>query len=104
MENDFDRWNGIKKATDATAEATRPYFREAEVWWVRLGRNIGYETSGKSREFTRPVIVLKKYNQYSFLALPLTTASRPNPHRLPIGMIDGKQAFATLSQLRNILT
>jgi hypothetical protein len=60
MENDFDRWNGIKKATDATAEATRPYFREAEVWWVRLGRNIGYETSGKSREFTRPVIVLKK--------------------------------------------
>ncbi len=55
-----------------------------------------------SREFTRPIIVLKKYNQYSFLALPLTTAPKPNPYRLPIGIVDGRQAFATLSQLRNI--
>ena len=102
MENDFDRWNGIKKATDGADETTRLYFREGEVWWVRLGKNIGYETDGKSREFTRPVIILKKYNQYSFLALPLTTASRPNPYRLPIGRNDGKQGLATLSQLRNI--
>ena len=102
MGNDFDRCNSIKKLTDAAADAARPYFREAEVWWVRLGRNIGYETNGKSREFTRFVIILKKYNQYSFLALPLTTAPKPNPYRVPIGMIDEKQAFATLSQLRNI--
>ena len=46
--------------------------------------------------------MIKKYNQYSFLALPLTTAQKPNPYRLPIGIVDGKQAFATLSQLRNI--
>jgi len=77
-------------------------FSEGEVWWVRLGRNIGYEVNGKSREFTRPVIILKKYNQYSFLALPLTTAPKPSPYRLPTGVIDGKHAFATLSQLRNI--
>jgi mRNA interferase MazF len=102
MENPFDRWNDIKKATDAADETARLYFREGEIWWVRLGKNIGYETNGKSREFTRPVIILKKYNQYSFLALPLTTAPKPNPYRLPIGMVDGNQAFATLSQLRNI--
>jgi len=86
----------------ATGEAARLYFREGEVWWVRLGRNIGYEVNGKSREFTRPVIILKTYNQYSFLALPLTTAPKPSPYRLPIGVMDGKHAFATLSQLRNI--
>src|ERR1700682_4224571 len=102
MEKDFDRWNGIKKANDGADETTRLYFREGEVWWVRLGKNISYETNGKSREFTRPVIILKKYNQYSFLALPLTTALKHNLYRLPIGMIEGKQAFATLSQLRNI--
>jgi mRNA interferase MazF len=85
MEKDFDRWNRIKKATDAADGAARLYFREGEVWWVRLGKNIGYETDGKSNEFTRPVIVLRKYNQYSFLALPLTTAPKPNPYRLPIG-------------------
>ena len=102
MEKDFDRWNGIKKATDAADESARLYFREGDVWWVRLGKNIGYEADGKSREFTRPVIILKKYNQYSFLALPLTTAQKPNPYRLPIGAVDCKQAFATLSQMRNI--
>src|SRR5437870_10386701 len=102
MEKEFDRWNEIKKSIDAADEANRPYFREGEVWWVRLGRNIGYEANGKSREFTRPVIILKNYNQYSFLALPLTTVPKPNPYRVPIGMVGGSQAFATLSQLRNI--
>jgi mRNA interferase MazF len=102
MEKDFDRWNTIKKATDAVDETARLYFREGEVWWVRLGKNIGYETDGKSREFTRPGIILKKYNQYSFLAIPFTTAPNPNPYRLPIGIVVGKQAFVTLSQLRNI--
>jgi len=48
MEKDFDRWNEIKKATDAAEEAARLYFREGEIWWVRLGRNIGYEANGKS--------------------------------------------------------
>jgi len=85
----------------ATGEAARLYFREGEVWWVRLGRNIRYEVNGKSREFTCPVIILKQYNQYSFLALPLTTAPKPSPYRLPTGVIDGKHAFATLSHLRN---
>src|SRR5882724_3693985 len=102
MVKDFDRWNEIKKATDAADEGSRVFFREGEIWWVRLGINVGYETDGKNREFTRPVIVLKKYNQYSFLAVPLTTAQRPNQYRLPIGAVGGKEAFATLSQLRNI--
>jgi mRNA interferase MazF len=102
MEKNFDRWNEIKKATDAADEAARLYFREGEIWWVRLGHNIGYEANGKSREFTRPAIILKKYNQYSFLALPLTTVPKPNPYRYPVGIVDGKRAFATLSQLRNI--
>jgi mRNA interferase MazF len=102
MQKDFDRWNSIKKATDAAEEDARLFYREGEIWWVRLGKNVGYELDGKSSEFTRPVIVLKKYNQYSFLALPLTTAQKPNPYRLPIGIVGGKQAFATLSQLRNI--
>jgi hypothetical protein len=81
-------------------ETTRLYFREGEIWWVRLGKNIGYETDGKSREFTRPVVILKKYNQYSFLALPLTTAPKPNPYRLPIGFHLPRSRRASLSAIR----
>lgn len=97
---DFDRWNDRKKALNTDTEPL--YFREGEIWWVHLGVNIGYEIDGKSDNFARPVIVLRKYNKYSFLALPLTTSSRPNPWKLPLGTIGGKPSFAMLSQLRNI--
>jgi mRNA interferase MazF len=69
---------------------------------VHLGVNVGYEIDGKSTDFSRPVIVLRKYNRYSFLALPLTTNSKPNKWRVPIGSVADRDAFAVLSQLRNI--
>ena len=78
------------------------FFRDGEVWWVHLGVNIGYEIDGKNDNFARPVIVLRKYNKYSFLALLLTTNPKFSPWKRPIGLVGGKQAFAVLSQLRNI--
>jgi mRNA interferase MazF len=102
MQKDFDRWNKLKKAINASAEGERVYFHEGDIWWARLGVNVGFEIDGKHKQFARPVIVLKKYNQYSFLALPLTTAIRPNRRRVPIGKVAGKDAFAVLSQLRNL--
>ena len=78
MEKDFDRWNKVKKAINATGKVGRLYFHEGDIWWVHLGVNVGYEIDGKSSDFSRPVIILRKYNQYSFLALSLTTNARPN--------------------------
>jgi hypothetical protein len=49
MERGFDRCNSVKKTTDTVDETARLYFREGEVWWLRLGKNIGCETDGKSR-------------------------------------------------------
>jgi hypothetical protein len=95
MHKDFDRWNKTKKKLNAEAEPL--YFREGETWWVHLGVNIGYEIDGKKENFARPVIVLRKYNKYSFLALPLTTSARANPWKLFVGAVGGKQAFAVLS-------
>jgi hypothetical protein len=65
MQKDFDGWNKLKKAIDASDDQ-RLYFHEGDIWWVRLGVNVGYEIDGKQREFSRPVVVLRKYNQYSF--------------------------------------
>ena len=100
MRKDFDRWNKKKKALNADVEPV--YFHEGEIWWVHLGVNIGYEINGKAANFARPVIVLRKYNKHSFLALPLTTSERANAWKLPVGLVAGKQAFAVMSQLRNI--
>ncbi len=100
MEKDFDRWNTQKKSINQHAQ--RLYFREGEIWWAHLGVNVGYETGGKRADFSRPVLILKKYNQFSFLTVPLTTNDRPNPYHLFIGMVDGKRSFAALSQIRNL--
>jgi mRNA interferase MazF len=99
MEKDFDLWNKQKKKLNAI-EDEPVYFREGEIWWVHLGVNIGYEIDGKAANFARPVIVLRKYNKYSFLALPLTTSSKANPWKLPIGVVAGKEAFAVISYQR----
>ena len=92
----------MQKAINASEESDRLYFHEGDIWWVRLGVNVGYEIDGNDLDFSRPVVVLRKYNQYSFLALPLTTNARPNKWRVPIGSVAGRDAFAVLSQLRNI--
>lgn len=100
MEKDFDGWNMKKKEIDKRVE--RLYFRDGEVWWVNFGLNIGYALNGKGEDFWRPVVVLKKYNEYSFIALPLSTTSKRNKYLISAGEIDGKQAVAVLSQIRNI--
>ena len=102
MKKAFDRWNKVKKAVNATNEDNRLYFHEGDIWWVHLGVNVGYEIDGKSSDFSRPVIILRKYNQYTFLVLPLTTNARPSKWRVPIGSVAARDAFAVLSQLRNI--
>jgi mRNA interferase MazF len=52
---------------------TTPLFKEGEIWWCSVGMNIGREIFGKGIDFARPVIVLKKIDRDSFLAIPLTT-------------------------------
>jgi mRNA-degrading endonuclease toxin of MazEF toxin-antitoxin module len=54
-------------------EHTPPLFKEGEVWWCRVGENIGVEINGKGDEFTRPTLIFRKYDRYSFLGLPLST-------------------------------
>lgn len=100
MQKDFDEWNNRKKHIHAQKECV--FFRQGEIWWVHLGCNIGFEMDGKGKEFTRPVLILKKYNQYSFLGVPLSTSKKESVYRVPVGLIAEKEASANLSQLKNI--
>ncbi len=102
MEKDFDVWNQKKKELHAKTKDSILFFREGEVWWIHLGVNIGFEMDGKGRESTRPVLIIKKYNKFSFLALPLSTSAKANTYRVPIGVIDRKEAVANMSQIKNI--
>ena len=68
----FLEWIGLKEKLH-NKEHKPPLFKEGEVWWCYWGENIGGEINGKKEQFTRPVFILKKYDKYSFLGLPLST-------------------------------
>lgn len=76
-----------------------PLFKEGEIWWSYFGENVGTEMNGKSDSFTRPIIILKKYDKYSFLAIPLTTRSKEGSWYFAFTHNQKKQT-AVLSQAR----
>lgn len=70
----YDAWNEVKK--DIGVAEDDIYFKERDIFWAKLGQNVGFEQNGKGNEFTRPVIVLKKYSKNMLLAIPLSTTPR----------------------------
>jgi len=101
MDKPFDLWNEVKKQTHA--EAPRLY-TVREVWWCRLGVNIGTEQDGRGEKFLRPVLILRGFGPDACMVVPLTTSMREHPLRVPVGLIDGREARANLSQIRIVDT
>ena len=99
MQKDFDNWNKIKKDLDTKHKEV--FFKEGEIWWIYMGLNIGFEINGKGNKYMRPTLILKKYNQYSFLGLPLPTSKKINWYKIPVGKIANKDSFVNLSQIKN---
>jgi mRNA interferase MazF len=78
MENVYDEWNSVKKRTEK--KENRVGFKEREIFWVRLGQNIGSEEFGKGNEFQRPVLILRKLTRDIFMGLPLTSTLKDNDY------------------------
>ncbi|OGH68048.1 MAG: hypothetical protein A3C15_00645 [Candidatus Magasanikbacteria bacterium RIFCSPHIGHO2_02_FULL_50_9b] len=54
-------------------ERPAKFFKQGEVWWCRVGKNVGDEIYGKGEKFARPVLIFKKLTRTTFLALPITS-------------------------------
>lgn len=83
MENDnskfkseFDRWNGIKKSIEFSKNQRTLFPKAREVWMCSLGKNIGFEQNGSIGNFSRPVLVVKKFNNQMFWGAPLSTKQK----------------------------
>lgn len=98
LSTDFDNWNDEKKRISNLKYFH--HFREGEVWLVSIGVNIGFEINGKGENYARPVLILKKHNQHTFIGLPLSTRIILNRYIVSIGLIGNKVATANLSQVR----
>lgn len=100
MEKDFDQWNSLKKSLES--DSNHRGFEQRDIWWCSLGINVGNEQDGKNDQFSRPILVLKKFNSHVFLGLPLTTSpKKDHPLYYPISF-NGKDGAIILSQMKLI--
>jgi mRNA interferase MazF len=100
MHKDFDNWNQVKKNTHYSTAVTNIFFREKDVWWCKLGINVGHEQDGKGHSFRRPVIIVKKFNRSVFLAIPLSLILKEGPYRILVKSKDGIHRMCIISQIR----
>lgn len=63
----FDNWNTEKKRIDTKEMTPTVFINAREIWFVKMGKNIGFEEDGKD-DFLRPVLVLKKVGNLFFTA------------------------------------
>lgn len=86
-EKDFDGWNRKKKQIDARRR-DGAHCHEREIWWCSIGVNVGSEQHSQTKDFGRPIIVIRRFTEDIFLGVPLTTKIKdwiPFRFRLMIG-------------------
>lgn len=74
--NDFDSWNELKKKIEEEENSPDKFPKEGEIWMSSLGKNIGYEQNGSGDSFSRPVLIVKKFNNHMFWVAPLSTKQK----------------------------
>jgi mRNA interferase MazF len=70
----FDKWNEVKKRTDKIERRLR--ISPRDIYWMKIGQNIGHEEFGKGKEFVRPVIVIRQLTNDLFIGVPTTTSKK----------------------------
>lgn len=98
---DFDGWNEVKKKTDSEE---RRLYTVREIWWCRFGVNVGTEQDGRGEWYVRPCIILRGFGPDACLVVPLTTSVRKHLLRVSVGLVEGREARANLSQMRVVDT
>ncbi len=94
----FKEWIGLKENLH-NSNHIPPLFKEGEIWWCAVGENIGIEINGKSKDFTRPVLVFKKLSKEGFLGIPMSTKLKEGSWYVRVFQ-HNKEVTVMLSQMR----
>ncbi|MFA6227271.1 MAG: type II toxin-antitoxin system PemK/MazF family toxin [Candidatus Paceibacterota bacterium] len=102
MQKDFDKWNKLKKGIDALIIDPDRFPKEGEVWMSAVGKNIGFEQNGSGDNFSRPVLIIKKFNNHMFWAVSLSTKQKKFDFYFNFTDLNGNKVSAILAQLKLI--
>ncbi len=98
----YNEWNKQKVLLQISEAKGQPYPKKGEVWMSFVGKNIGFEQNGAEEGFSRPVLVIKKFNNKIYWVVPLSSKQKSidfyynftDPNNLMVSLI--------LAQLRLI--
>ncbi len=99
MSEVFDQWNEIKKSINDIEQ--KIYFKQGEIYFIKIGKNVGYEIDGKGESFLRPVLVFRKLNKDTFIGIPLTSKEKKDTkYYFEFVYKNSLKSIAILSQIR----
>lgn len=93
----FYKWIDMKKSIHDKRKL--PNVHEGEVWWGGVGENVGVEINGKSKRFSRPVLIMRKLSREGFMGIPLTSQKKTGTWYVEIEFLNTKQ-YAAICQAR----
>ena len=97
MDKNFDGWNERKKSIDKSDSLAD--FHEREIWWCSIGINVGSEQHSQTSDFSRPILVIKKFTRDVFWGIPLTTKTKDINFRVRFEL-DGIENDLLVLQMR----
>lgn len=97
MNKEFNKWNEVKENLHKHKKAV--IFKERDIMWASVGVNIGYEQDGKGKVFSRPILIVKKFNNSIFFGIPLSTKIKRGSFFFEF-MLNNKPSNALLVQGR----
>jgi len=98
---DYDKWNQVKKETQNSKRKLS--IKSREIFWAKIGKNIGDEEYGKGKVYSRPVLIIRQLTNDLFIGVPLTTTLKNNDYfyQFQFNIKDGiSKNSAMLLQLR----
>ena len=76
------------------------HVNEGDGVWTAVGENVGVEIDGKSKKYSRPVVVLRQYSAKCFTGVPLTTKNHHVGDWYVHFEFQGRQEVAVLIQAK----
>lgn len=98
VQDEFDKWSIIKKQINEKSNS--PFFKPRDIFFIKVGKNVGFEENGKGDSFRRPVLVLKKFSGDVFWGIPLSTTKKEGIYYYHFSFTKNKESVALLSQVR----
>lgn len=97
--SDYNLWNVVKIKTEKSKPKS---IKNGNIYWVKIGKNIGCEVFGKGNDFIRPVLVIKQFNIKSslFLGIPLSSKIKNHPFSYTFTDAKNRLQCALLNQIR----